>query len=425
MYGRGISTFLVLLVICSPHLIISGHTNQKSGDLAPYNLADCPDISIVNIQTDTDFVSQNWPGNGTEDSPYLISGLQFSHDESWVITIENTRSHFILRDCIVNQVYDFGWADYGGVIINNVSNFIIENCTFERKRIALALGRSENGQIRNNTIVNCDVGMNTDLLSNCVISNNSIINSDTGINFHRSYYSTIIGNTIVESDIGIVTHNESDNNTITRNRIGWCSYYNARDYCIGNNWSGNSWSDWNEIGLYLIGGSAGSIDTSPSLINEDLRGPTFDFDAYHGTDIDSYEPLDSFTFEVNISDDSSISTVILFIRDTEWCLGASRALWIDYEMNHSPVGDNPNRYTYTFDCNGGFGASYHFWANDSLGNARHSNLDIVSISWLGYNPYDDPTTTAQPQIEVIAYILLPISLIIVVFVVWWKRLNVN
>ena len=177
---------------------------------------------------------------------------------------------------------------------------------------------------------------------------------------------------------------------ISENRVGWCDHTFAYDGGFGNNWTGNSWSDWNGVGPYLIPGTAGSVDESPTLFDEDVHGPAFEFYRYNGVTADLVNPLISFTFAVNVSDATAVDTVILYIRNIEWTntsltdpFGDPQQIgvvyWIPYIMERQTVEGIHDSFIYTFECDRSFSATYIFWANDTLGYSRWSDIDSFSL----------------------------------------------
>ena len=393
MKGRGITAILILLVGCSPYLLFGGSSQTFPLSIVsdPYQLSESEFNSSVDIQSDTDFVSQEWPGNGSEASPYMISNLKFDYDGTVPINIENTRAHFIVRNCIIGapEIGPINQLGFGIRIIN-VTNAVVENCYFYSKSHAIAAGSVNNTLIRNNTLNNCEFGIEVGDLESIEVSNNSIFSGRYAMVVHHATNSSINGNLIVEAKYGILLEMNCTDNVITRNRIGWCADTSAFDGGSNNNWTGNSWSDWNEVGPYLIPGTAGSVDESPTLFDEDVLGPTFEYYRYNGVTADLVNPLTSFTFAVNVSDASAVSTVILYIRSIQWMntsltdsYGDPQQIrlvyWTPYIMEHQPIVGNPDRFTYTFETDRSFSATYIFWANDTLGYSRQSDIDSFSL----------------------------------------------
>jgi len=81
----------------------------------------------IQIDGTSDFVSQGWPGSGTENDPYLIEGLNITASIGKdCISITNTDSYFIIRDSYLKQ----GSANLG-IYLENVSHASIEFTTIE------------------------------------------------------------------------------------------------------------------------------------------------------------------------------------------------------------------------------------------------------------------------------------------------------
>ncbi len=86
------------------------------------------------IQNDADFqnlaTKYGWPGNGTATNPYIIEnfeiiGNSFYPDQTGLLTINNTRSYFIVRNCVLR---DFQNYRVSGILIQNASNGQLYNC---------------------------------------------------------------------------------------------------------------------------------------------------------------------------------------------------------------------------------------------------------------------------------------------------------
>jgi len=84
----------------------------------------------VSISCDADFVTQGWPGEGTELDPYVISGLQFDSGPRPFIDIQNVSASFLIENCETHT--ETTWASHSEhVSIRNATDFVIANCTFE------------------------------------------------------------------------------------------------------------------------------------------------------------------------------------------------------------------------------------------------------------------------------------------------------
>lgn len=384
--GRiGVSVVLILMVLGSPFLMLSDVNTLSTNDPAIEEAKSCCSSDVaysspVNIRSDSELAEYGWPGNGTESSPYLIAGLQFSYPDQEPIIIENTRAHFVIRDCVFEkQGMPAYYGNVNAIQIFNVSNGIVKECSISATGLAIGVSNSSEIVIKNNRIRDTEYGVNFGPLERSIIHNNSIISGYIGISADGLMNCNITMNTIAEVDWGITMGEFCINNTLTQNRIGWCLVEYTSDYGTNNSWYNNSWSNWDGVGPYHISGPAGSVDESPSLFDEDVLGPTIQFDRPPGI-------LDStgvFTFSIIVSDVSGVDSVIIFIRET-WYVEYEvvRSDWSEFTMQHQPSGGNPNNYTLSFQTNDSWGASFIVLANDTLGHSRMSGMDSFVV-----NPY--------------------------------------
>ncbi|MFW9964637.1 MAG: NosD domain-containing protein, partial [Candidatus Sifarchaeia archaeon] len=219
MIGRGVSVILIVLILYSSYMVLAGSEYQRVNLLnqSQTELAVPSDIeynSSVSILSDSDFVKQNWPGNGTEGQPYVISNLRFSNTENLPIRICNTRAYFLVINCVVESLQNYprtGWGN--GIILSNVTNGIVEGCSIDYMNAGVYLSNANNTIVRNNLIVACDTGISINSLDRCTISNNSIRMGFEGITGHGLRHSNLTESMIVESHIGLYLNAYCINNT--------------------------------------------------------------------------------------------------------------------------------------------------------------------------------------------------------------------
>jgi predicted Zn finger-like uncharacterized protein len=85
----------------------------------------------VNITSDADFVTQGWPGSGTELDPYIISGLYFDGGQGTYIHIQDVTAVFRVIDCeTVSNPHTVGGWSTDHIYIDNAAIFEIVDCTF-------------------------------------------------------------------------------------------------------------------------------------------------------------------------------------------------------------------------------------------------------------------------------------------------------
>ncbi len=237
-----------------------------------------------------------WPGEGTAEEPYVISGINITLDDQCV-SISNTESYFVLRDSYIHYT---GTENVPAVWFVNANNSRIEYCTIIGLRFGIHQQSSHNSNIThnilygaistyspevlvahntitmienssaygirilwgahgarvfNNTIIGHiehDWGLGIEVLEshNVMVYENSISGcSSSAIQFQESHYANITGNTLVENRIGIVAGTLAvlENNVVKGGAFG----INV----IGNNISvvGNSVYQNNYSGVAVSG----------------------------------------------------------------------------------------------------------------------------------------------------------------------------
>ncbi|MFW9961885.1 MAG: right-handed parallel beta-helix repeat-containing protein [Candidatus Thorarchaeota archaeon] len=240
------------------------------------------------IESNDDFVSEGWLGEGTADDPYTISFLDFTEAIDYAcINMSDTTAHFLIEYCTFDTT-EFAIA----VSLHNVTNGVIRGCTtgvnawgiefYESSRIQLeyligyACVMMYDSWMCNVTHCyllyapgdgvycnNCqDIRIEECYIAQCAAN---------GISLHDTVDSFVIGNTLNMNWMHEVEiYGSSSNNVIYNNII----YYNPDGMSIAydsgsmNYWDdgisiGNWWSNYGGSGTYSITGSAGSVDHYP------------------------------------------------------------------------------------------------------------------------------------------------------------------
>jgi parallel beta-helix repeat protein len=211
-----------------------------------------------------------------------------------------------------------------GVDLRNTTNVSIINCTIQYVADGVELGYAKDCRITDNTFWYCAAGIYTPFYTEgLLIQNNTVFGGVHGAIIY-SVSSVMDSNTIVSTwGAGFEIHGE--NNTLLRNRIGWCDP-NAYDgggfldnHTLENRWhddlsTGNSWSDW-ESGVYEIRGDAGAIDRFPSAFIGDFSGPSTTYNPWSSVGrYDVWLPVDEVGFSIDFNDPSGVDTVLLWYR---------------------------------------------------------------------------------------------------------------
>ena len=223
---------LVVLLIVSVNvssmpecLTVLPNTSTNPSSFVPH--------STIGISGNAAFAAQGWPGDGTQQSPYIIEGLEIVADGT-CINIFNTNVHFVIRNCVLSQT---GAVITNSIRLSHVSNGVIENCSISNGYIGIGLIGTIDCSIVNNTISDCGYYGIAQAASsyNCTFSMNRIINCG-GYGFDLSYlkYSTIESNNILNCGETGIRFRDSENVTVANNVITDSDLYGFYIYSTGN-----------------------------------------------------------------------------------------------------------------------------------------------------------------------------------------------
>ncbi len=231
----------------------------------------------IMIDGNQDFVEQGWPGRGTVENPYVISGLyitagyivvedgrEHSYFHEAGLIINNTDAHFVIQYCFISGPTC--------VILENVENGVIRFCETSTP----TLTGFDDYAIRGYNIHNCSIENNVfgnsleysimlvDGSSNTVSSNTIFFNplitfprSKAGIYIYNQSLVNCRSNVISNCDKGIALGGCSgsiDHHWISDNIIDTCrtgiSLYGCSNFIVLQNHIHNNTAS----GIYIMGG---------------------------------------------------------------------------------------------------------------------------------------------------------------------------
>ncbi|MFW9974704.1 MAG: right-handed parallel beta-helix repeat-containing protein [Candidatus Thorarchaeota archaeon] len=245
---------LVLIVLSSSPVgniappisgIIAAATNQDQliSSYAPH--------SPIIINSNLDFESQGWPGNGTQSNPFIIEGLSIVTDGKECINISHTDVFFVIRDCYISSVKEWEGLYNRGVTFGDVTNGIIERVVISKKWLAITIFSSSNCSIIECEIYDSCLAIDIngcygeDYPEHCRVFNNTIYENKEGIHLYHVSHCEIDRNNIVgdiclqETVECIVSNNRIDGSQATFWSYYLC-FYEAVNTIVVNNTMVNS-----------------------------------------------------------------------------------------------------------------------------------------------------------------------------------------
>ena len=205
-------------------------------------------MNPISIKNDSAFgpSGYNFPGTGALDDPYIITGYNITDSTTNLIDIQNTTSHFIIRESWLDGVA--GAVGNNGIFFENVTNGVIRNNTIHSCWFGMWIESSNDTTILENNIYNNSASGITLRMSTIdttvsrnkiyfssnnaiyvyyanftILSNNDLFNnSGSGIEIQESHYNYVFGNNI-SYNYGNFLYS-SDNNTIINNTVVGNSY---------------------------------------------------------------------------------------------------------------------------------------------------------------------------------------------------------
>ncbi|MFW9919726.1 MAG: NosD domain-containing protein [Candidatus Thorarchaeota archaeon] len=291
-YARStIVVFLAFVLVATQGVITDIPPKEPMIPYLPGNIKDLSedqDHDSIIISSNADFELQRWPGEGTEASPYIISGLEIS-DHIAGIRIESTSAHFIVEDCHF-QPDDYGALD--GLYISDATNGVIRNNTLDgcgirivySNLIEVSSNRIRNSgqygisiqhcfdtKVNHNFIEQSDVdGIRMTSSSQCTFSGNMISDCSIGISVLNGQSSEFSCNSIRNAESYGIEITSGDNNQLYANLLD--SEKEAIDNGLSNQWDdgqciGNYWRNQPESDHVSIPGISGSEDRYPLEID--------------------------------------------------------------------------------------------------------------------------------------------------------------
>lgn len=207
MVKRGILVFVLLLIVV-PIMQVQTRT-PSSVERAPNSLKDSASYvsseDTIVISSKSDFESWSSRGNGTETDPYLIEEMSITGVIPALI-FEDTSHHFILRnssfagdgfhDTFLLNYYFSVYPQSAIIILNNVSNGRIVNCSTSNDSAGIFIQNSDDCRVINSSVALSGCGIILENSTSCDVCNNAVTDSFYGIGLRESFSSQMMENAL-------------------------------------------------------------------------------------------------------------------------------------------------------------------------------------------------------------------------------------
>ncbi len=323
--GKKLCALIITMIMIASGLAIMP---LVTGDSQTINEINYIPHAPIEINSNADFASQGWPGNGTESDPWRIENLMIDGEGlDCCIYIGFTTDFFIIDNCkLLNTSGDWIFFLNSGIYMEEVQCGIIKNCIIDNNNkgiqsCGIFLSECDNIISTNNTIINNNFrGYYINLLSNVTIENCVVMDNHDAIKIQGAENCSIKNNIISHNEAYGIAFYMCANCEVTGNEISYNGYdipypgvtvdpgsseikcyhnnfidnidwfmleYNQAEDEGGNYWDngypsgGNYWNDYSGVDLYSgpdqdIPGSDGIGDT-PYI---DIKGGTGAQDNY-------------------------------------------------------------------------------------------------------------------------------------------------
>ncbi len=201
-------------------------------DIEPFGTPHPPII----IDENNDFETQGWPGEGSVEQPYLISGLNInSTSDGPAISITNTDVHFFIKDCWLTSndttVVELNSMSHGRVKNNTILESergvtalhsydltIFDNLFYSFGWAGVYMENCSISTLRNNNCTTCFLGLHVEQSNDLYIEDNYCYGGLGGIDvYFDCEYINIFNNTLVNNEVGVGLYLDTTNSFVVSN----------------------------------------------------------------------------------------------------------------------------------------------------------------------------------------------------------------
>jgi parallel beta-helix repeat protein len=236
-----IATVIIIIIIVGGALLVIMDVSEVFPNIG----------EPIIMKADDEIDQYNFPGNGTEEDPYIISNRRIFTSQNYCIYIRKTTKFFVIENCFFKAksvcVYLKNVARNSIIIRNNIFMNFIGN--------GIVILYSNSIKVENNVFMDFEgVAIATDYSHYCFIENNDITARNItqwGMGIWTSGEGTkVIGNVIKNINHGIYAFG-NHRTIISRNSIIRTNFGLYLSHLLNSNITDNILTDIKEIGLFF------------------------------------------------------------------------------------------------------------------------------------------------------------------------------
>ena len=197
-------------------------------------------------QLDTQASDEGWLGNGTEESPYLITGWEVSALGSTAgIYVGNTSDHFVISNCYVHD------ASAACILLFNVTNATVIGNVCENSQHGVDVVSSQFVEVVGNNCTMAFDGIRIVSSSKCNLTGNDCTGNLVGLAAHDSDNLTFESNNMSYNVVSGIHLNHTNRSSAVNNTCTWNQYGTYMTGCSLVYLNSTEWDDNRDGGLWM------------------------------------------------------------------------------------------------------------------------------------------------------------------------------
>ncbi|MFW9812395.1 MAG: nitrous oxide reductase family maturation protein NosD [Candidatus Thorarchaeota archaeon] len=217
MVKRAFSIILIaILVILAFNQEAVSPSNTEINTIQCFEITGYTSHATISIQNNDDFDSQGWPGNGTSDDPYIISGLNITSDDRCIV-ITNTDVYYRIENCYISSL---GARNQLGIYLLNAPFGTVDNCKINSHEEGIRVQDSHHCNVTNNILYyNLYNGIFLSVADYAIVENNTCYDNDQGIILNNSVQGVLRDNNVTLNRNGLTIYSSENSHAYNNSAV--------------------------------------------------------------------------------------------------------------------------------------------------------------------------------------------------------------